>query len=107
MDRVGLDVVLAIEEHYAAVRDGIPEGPRKLLREYTNQVVSASRADAGSTTIPADVAGSEKSARIPALHFAPIHPSAWKGFSPKFTLRYVRYHHGPVVEEVGQRPRIE
>ena len=37
MDRVGLDVVLAIEEHYAAVREGIPEGPRKLLREYTNQ----------------------------------------------------------------------
>src|SRR5215213_540210 len=37
MDRVGLDVVLAIEEHYAAVRDGIPEGPRKLLRENTNQ----------------------------------------------------------------------
>ena len=107
MDRVGLDVVLAIEEHYAAVRDGIPEGPRKLLREYTNQGVSASRADAGSTTIPADAAGSEKSARIPALHFAPIHPSAWKGFSPKFTLRYVRCHHGPVVEEVGQRPRIE
>src|SRR5919107_770956 len=33
MDRVGLDVVLAIEEHYAAVRDGIPEGPRKLLSE--------------------------------------------------------------------------
>jgi 3-hydroxybutyryl-CoA dehydrogenase len=37
MDRVGLDVVLAIEERYAAVRDGIPAGPRKLLREYTNQ----------------------------------------------------------------------
>jgi 3-hydroxybutyryl-CoA dehydrogenase len=37
MDRVGLDVVLAIEEHYAAVRDGIPEGPRKLLREYMDQ----------------------------------------------------------------------
>jgi 3-hydroxybutyryl-CoA dehydrogenase len=34
MDRVGLDVVLAIEEHYAAVRDGIPEGPRMLLQEY-------------------------------------------------------------------------
>jgi 3-hydroxybutyryl-CoA dehydrogenase len=33
MDRVGLDVVLAIEEHYAAVRD-VPEGPRKLLRRY-------------------------------------------------------------------------
>jgi 3-hydroxybutyryl-CoA dehydrogenase len=37
MDRVGLDVVLDIEEHYAAVREGIPEGPRKLLREYTSQ----------------------------------------------------------------------
>jgi 3-hydroxybutyryl-CoA dehydrogenase len=37
MDRVGLEVVLAIEEHYAAVRDGIPEGPRKLLREYIDQ----------------------------------------------------------------------
>jgi 3-hydroxybutyryl-CoA dehydrogenase len=34
MDRVGLDIVLAIEEHYADVRDGIPEGPRKLLRQY-------------------------------------------------------------------------
>jgi 3-hydroxybutyryl-CoA dehydrogenase len=34
MDRVGLDVVLAIEVHYAEVREGIPEGPRKLLREY-------------------------------------------------------------------------
>jgi 3-hydroxybutyryl-CoA dehydrogenase len=34
MDRVGLDVVLAIEEHYADVRPGIPEGPRTLLRRY-------------------------------------------------------------------------
>jgi 3-hydroxybutyryl-CoA dehydrogenase len=34
MDRVGLDVVLDIEEHYASVRQGIPEGPRRLLREY-------------------------------------------------------------------------
>ena len=34
MDRVGLDVVLAIEEHYADVRTGLPEGPRKLLRSY-------------------------------------------------------------------------
>jgi 3-hydroxybutyryl-CoA dehydrogenase len=34
MDRVGLDVVLAIEEHYADVRSGIPEGPRELLRKY-------------------------------------------------------------------------
>jgi 3-hydroxybutyryl-CoA dehydrogenase len=37
MDRVGLDVVLDIEEHYANVRPGIPEGPRKLLREYIGQ----------------------------------------------------------------------
>ena len=34
MDRVGLDVVLAIEEHYASVRPGVPEGPRDLLRRY-------------------------------------------------------------------------
>ncbi len=37
LDRVGLDVVLDIEEHYAAVRDGIPEGPRTLLHEYIDQ----------------------------------------------------------------------
>jgi 3-hydroxybutyryl-CoA dehydrogenase len=39
MDRVGLDVVLNIEEHYADVRgdQGFPEGPRKLLREYIDQ----------------------------------------------------------------------
>jgi 3-hydroxybutyryl-CoA dehydrogenase len=37
MDRVGLDVVLAIEEHYADVRTGIPEGPRKLLRQYVDE----------------------------------------------------------------------
>jgi 3-hydroxybutyryl-CoA dehydrogenase len=30
-------VVLAIEEHYAATRPGIPDGPRKLLREYVGQ----------------------------------------------------------------------
>ena len=34
MDRVGLDVVLDIKEHYAAVRPGVPEGPRRLLRRY-------------------------------------------------------------------------
>jgi 3-hydroxybutyryl-CoA dehydrogenase len=34
MDLVGLDVVLDIEEHYATARDGIPEAPRRLLREY-------------------------------------------------------------------------
>ena len=34
MDQVGLDVVLAIENHYEELRPGIPEGPRRLLREY-------------------------------------------------------------------------
>jgi 3-hydroxybutyryl-CoA dehydrogenase len=37
MDRVGLDVVLAIEEHYADVRTGLPEGPRTLLRRYIDE----------------------------------------------------------------------
>ncbi len=37
MDRVGLDVVLNIEEHYADVRDALPEGPRKLLRDYIDE----------------------------------------------------------------------
>lgn len=37
MDRVGLDIVLDIEEHYASVRPAIPEGPRRLLRECIDQ----------------------------------------------------------------------
>jgi len=37
MDRVGLDVVLGIEEHYASVRPHLPEGPRQLLHEYIDQ----------------------------------------------------------------------
>jgi 3-hydroxybutyryl-CoA dehydrogenase len=37
MDRVGLDVVLAIEEHYAEVRTGLPEGPRSLLQRYVDE----------------------------------------------------------------------
>jgi 3-hydroxybutyryl-CoA dehydrogenase len=37
MDHVGLDVVLAIEEHYASVRPALPEGPRELLREYLDR----------------------------------------------------------------------
>jgi 3-hydroxybutyryl-CoA dehydrogenase len=37
MDRVGLDVVLAIEEHYASVRPALPDGPRELLREYLDR----------------------------------------------------------------------
>lgn len=34
MDRVGLDVVLDIEEHYAAEDEHLPAGPRELLRRY-------------------------------------------------------------------------
>ncbi len=34
MDEVGLDVVLDIEEHYAAMNPNLPESPRSLLREY-------------------------------------------------------------------------
>ncbi|MFI2608246.1 3-hydroxyacyl-CoA dehydrogenase family protein [Kitasatospora sp. NPDC018619] len=34
MDQVGLDVVLDIEEHYAAERPELPAGPRELLAEY-------------------------------------------------------------------------
>ena len=37
MDRVGLDVVLAIEEHYASVRPALPDGPRTLLKEYIDR----------------------------------------------------------------------
>jgi 3-hydroxybutyryl-CoA dehydrogenase len=33
MDAIGLDVVLDIEEHYAAERLGVPDGPRLLLRQ--------------------------------------------------------------------------
>jgi 3-hydroxybutyryl-CoA dehydrogenase len=37
MDRVGLDVVLDIEEHYASVCPGLPEGPRKLLHKMIDE----------------------------------------------------------------------
>ena len=37
MDRVGLDVVLDIEEHYCAEHPEYPEGPRRLLRSYVQQ----------------------------------------------------------------------
>ena len=37
MDKVGLDVVLDIEEHYAAIHPGIPAEPRQLLKRYMGQ----------------------------------------------------------------------
>ncbi|MGX9297220.1 3-hydroxyacyl-CoA dehydrogenase family protein [Tsukamurella paurometabola] len=36
MDRVGLDVVLDIEDHYAAENPHLPDGPRRLLHEYVD-----------------------------------------------------------------------
>ncbi|PWY86120.1 3-hydroxyacyl-CoA dehydrogenase [Aspergillus heteromorphus CBS 117.55] len=37
MDIAGLDVILDIEKHYAQERSGIPEGPRRLLKEMVGQ----------------------------------------------------------------------
>jgi 3-hydroxybutyryl-CoA dehydrogenase len=37
MDKVGLDVVLDIEEHYAAIHPELPLGPRKLLKQYIKE----------------------------------------------------------------------
>ncbi|MQY05868.1 3-hydroxyacyl-CoA dehydrogenase family protein [Actinomadura macrotermitis] len=37
IDQVGLDVALDIEEHYAAENPHLPEGPRKVLREYIDR----------------------------------------------------------------------
>jgi len=36
MDQVGLDVVLDIEDHYAAEDPHLPEGPRRLLHEHVD-----------------------------------------------------------------------
>ena len=47
MDRVGLDVVLAIEEHYASVRPGLPDGPRRLLKEYIDRGRLGVKTDGG------------------------------------------------------------
>ena len=33
MDRIGLDIALAVEEHYATIRDGIPTAPREAKTE--------------------------------------------------------------------------
>jgi 3-hydroxybutyryl-CoA dehydrogenase len=37
MDKVGLDVVLDIEEHYAAIHPELPSGPRELLKQYIQE----------------------------------------------------------------------
>ena len=47
MDQVGLDVVLAIENHYAELRPGLPEGPRTLLKTYLDKGWSGRKARHG------------------------------------------------------------
>ena len=47
MDMVGLDVVLDIEEHYASLRPGTPEGPRQLLRSYLDKGWTGKKAGHG------------------------------------------------------------
>ena len=47
MDIVGLDVVLDIEEHYAAVRTGLPEEPRVILREMLKNGYSGVKSGQG------------------------------------------------------------
>ncbi|MGO3885883.1 MAG: 3-hydroxyacyl-CoA dehydrogenase family protein [Mycetocola sp.] len=37
MDQVGLDIVLDIEDHYAAENNHLPEGPRELLHSYVDE----------------------------------------------------------------------
>ena len=37
MDRVGLDVVMNIEQHYSEVRPGLPDEPRKLLQQLSEE----------------------------------------------------------------------
>jgi 3-hydroxybutyryl-CoA dehydrogenase len=54
MDRVGLDVVLDIEEHYAQVRPGLSEGPRTMLRNYIDEGRLGVRAAVASTTTQAE-----------------------------------------------------
>ena len=60
MDRIGLDIALAVEEHYATIRDGIPAAPRELLRDYVDRDSSASSPAGASTTTTATDRGQPK-----------------------------------------------
>ena len=70
MDRIGLDVVLAIEEHYATVRDGIPTAPRELLRSTSTRGSSASSPAGASTTTTATDRGRPKRSHDRGVHAA-------------------------------------
>jgi 3-hydroxybutyryl-CoA dehydrogenase len=52
-DRIGLDVTLAVEEHYATIRDGIPTAPRDLLRDYVDKGFLGVKSGRASTTTTA------------------------------------------------------
>lgn len=54
MDAVGLDVVLDIEEHYAAERPHLPEGPRALLRTYVERGDLGAKSGRGFYDDPAE-----------------------------------------------------
>jgi 3-hydroxybutyryl-CoA dehydrogenase len=54
MDRVGLDVVLDIEEHYCAEHPEYPEGPRQLLRSYLQRGRLGVKSGAGFYDYPPD-----------------------------------------------------
>ncbi|WP_405804769.1 3-hydroxyacyl-CoA dehydrogenase family protein [Streptomyces sp. NBC_01187] len=47
MDAIGLDVVLAIEEHYADENPDLPEGPRAVLRSYIERGRLGTKSGAG------------------------------------------------------------
>ena len=50
MDQVGLDVVLDIEDHYAAERPGLPVEVRDLLKRYVAQGKLGVKSGSGFTT---------------------------------------------------------
>jgi 3-hydroxybutyryl-CoA dehydrogenase len=54
MDRVGLDVVLDIEKHYASVRPGLPQGPRNLLQKMLEEGRLGVKSGRGFYEYPAD-----------------------------------------------------
>lgn len=70
MDRIGLDVALAVEEHYATICDGIPAAPRELLRDYVDKGSSASSPAGASPTTMATDRGRPKRSHGPGVHAA-------------------------------------
>jgi 3-hydroxybutyryl-CoA dehydrogenase len=75
MDRIGLDVVLAIEEHYAAIRDGIPTAPRELLRDYVDKGFLGLKSAGASTTTTATDRGRPKRSHDRGVHAASPRPA--------------------------------